>query len=216
MYELLNDSNKNQKIITLSPLVNLNFPINQYDYNKLPQINNINYIFPIYNTNYIPRINTDNTILYIGYFLNNYYDNDLKLFIEALPEYNFIFITSIGVNPFYNIPNVTVLHNCSTEQMFEYVKSCKFLLGRKIPFQSKKLFSSALSIAMSFKKPMINHQEYIYTYNLNCINFENNYCEVIYKIKNMSNDDYLSLLSKINESYNIINNHNKHKISLLI
>lgn len=63
---------------------------------------------------------------------------------------------------------------------------------------------------------MICHDDYIHTYNLNYINFKNNYSEVIDKIKNMSNDNYIILLKKINESYDLINNHNKHKISLLI
>ena len=154
--------------------------------------------------------------MFIGYFLNNIYDHDLHNFFYNLPDYDFIFFTSTGVNPFHGVPNVKVLHNCNTEEMFEYVKSCKFLLGRKIPNQNKKLFSGALSIAMSFKKPMICHDDYIHTYNLNCIKFKNNYSDVIDEIKNMSDDDYSLLLQKINESYDLINNHNKHKISLLI
>ena len=214
-YELINYKIKNQKIITLSPLVNKEFPIHPYDYTKFPVINDVNYIFPLYNTNFTPQFNPQNTIVFIGYFLNNIYDSDLHNFFINLPEYNFIFFTSTGANPF-NLPNVKVLYNCSTEEMFEYVKSCKFLLGRKIPNQSKYLFSGALSIAMSFKKPMICQEEYIHTYNLNYINFKDNYSEVIDKIKNITHEDYIILLKKINESYDLINDHNKHKISLLI
>jgi hypothetical protein len=219
LYDLLDDNNKCEKIITLSPLVNIEYPSNSYNYNVTPQISNINYIFPLYNTNYIPLNNLNNitnTIVYIGYFLKNYYDDDLKKFIQSLPEYKFIFITSTYNNLFYEFSNVEFINNCNIETMTECVKSCKFLIGRKIPYQQKKIFTGALSIAMSFKKPMICHTDYIEMYNLKYLNFKNNYSELIDKIKNMSNEEYNSLLLNISNDYNIINDHNKQKIRLLL
>jgi hypothetical protein len=205
--------------ITLSPLVNYEIA-DTFNYKtpfnyKITEKSKINYIFPLYNPVSVKEY--ENIITYIGYFDNSHYDNDLQNFINNSPNYHFYFLFNQNINPF-TMKNVTVIYNCKTNELVNIVKKSKFILIRKLPHQSKQLFSGALSIALSFKKPIIlqNYFAKIYGLDLMNIGFETYYSELIDLINNFPDTIYQKYLQKMEENYNIIIDYNKKKLASLV
>lgn len=202
------------KYITLSPLVNITEPINPYNYNiNLPK-SKFNYIFPLYFP--ITTRTYENIITYIGYFVNSHYDDDLKNFINNSPNYTFYFLNNQNINPFISHKNVFVINAIDSEGLATIVKKSKFILIRKLPHQSKELFTGGLSISLSFKKPIILQNYFIKIYNLPAIGFNDNYSELIDLINNFPDTIYQQYLNLIDNYTKIINEHNKKKIASLI
>jgi len=189
--------------ITLSPLVT-----------KESIKEKLNYIFPLYSPN--TTINYKNIITYIGYFDNSHYDDDLKEFIINSPNYHFNFIYNQLINPFKNHNNVSVYCGLNTKELIEKTKESKFILIRKLPHQSKELFTGSLGIAISLKKPIILQKYFSEIYDLNAITFEKNYCEIVSLINNFPDSIYQKLLIEQNIIFNKINNYNKLKIKNLL
>jgi len=150
---------------------------------------NIKYIFPIYRG--LKNKQHNNIILFIGWFLNHYLDQDTKDFMKALPEYTFYFFGGDPVNDFNSIPNArSIPRRINTYELVNYIKNSKFILTRKEPFQLTDRYSGAIGHAVSHCKPMIVQKYTSDSFNLPGVVFEKNYCEVIDKIKNMTNEDY--------------------------
>ncbi len=212
--DLLDLKSKN---FSLTPLINEQNDERKCNYNDRNLKNKINYIFPYYNGEETAiNFNTNNTIVYVGYFEREYYDDDLKNFINKLPQYNFIFIYSNNNNPFIGLKNVTRINSCSTANLINYVKNSKFMLMRKLPYQGKGLFSGALSIAVSMKKPIILQKFFADIYDLPAITFENNYCETIDYLSNITEERYNKCINELKNKIDIINDYNKEIISKLI
>jgi hypothetical protein len=207
--------------ITLSPLVNykiedtFSYKIEDTFNYKIVVNYKINYIFPLYNP--VTTKEYENIITYIGYFDHSHYDTDLQNFINSSPNYHFYFLFNQNINPF-SMKNVTVIYSCKTNELVNIVKKSKFILIRKLPHQSKQLFSGALSIALSFKKPIIlqNYFAKIYGLDLMNIGFETYYSELIDLINNFPDTIYQKYLQKMEENYNTIIDYNKKKFTNLI
>jgi len=139
-----------------------------------------------------------NTIVYIGAFADSYLDDDLINFIKecAKINYNFIFCvngTNIFVNTalFKQFNNVTVKCNISTPELINLVKTSKYILCRKYPHQSRKVFSGCITIGLSHDIPFIMQQEISELYGkLPCLSFNKNYSEIIDTLKIQTEKEY--------------------------
>jgi len=146
-----------------------------------------------------------NTIIYIGAFADNYLDDDLVNFIKECSKinYNFIFCvngTNIFVNTalFEQFDNVTVKCKISTPELIKLAAECKFLLCRKYPYQSRKVYSGAISIGLSHNIPFIMQQEISELYgNIPCMAFKTNYSELLDKLAGYTDIEYDSLKNEV-------------------
>jgi pyruvyltransferase len=154
-------------------------------------IKNAEIILPIYNCDIEEK--RKNLIVYIG---SVKYDNDLIDFIEKCTNYDFMIFTNN--NSFKkNIKNLKIMENIGATDMFNYIKYAKFLLCRNYPHQ-KNTFSGAISIALSFRIPMIFHKKYKEIYDdFPGISFDVKYLEIINKINNIDDITYRSYINEI-------------------
>ena len=159
---------------------------------------NIKYIFPIYRG--LKNKEHKNIITYIGWFLPNYLDEDTKKLINALPEYTFNFFGGHHQPEFNNMKNVNcTARRINTHELVESIKESKFILIRKEPFQLNDRYSGALGHAVSHCKPMIIQKYSSDSYGLPGIVFEKEYCEVIDKIKNITDEEYETHIKELEE-----------------
>ena len=195
---LMNINNNSNKFISLTPYINGE---------------NIFYMFPIFKPLNLYKSNS-NTVLFIGYYLNNNFDNDTISFIKNNSEYNFIFVLwgDSNYNNLTNIQNVTFMKNVNTLLLTEYIKQSKFIMSKK--YINYDRFSGQLGLAMSFEKPLIIDSKTASSYNLPGFIFNNDYTE-IGKINSISDEKYNDVINKIkifNENTIIDNKNNINKI----
>ena len=90
--------------------------------------------------------------------LESYVDNDLVSFIKEV-NYDFLFLVNPGddivVDKLSNIEKVSVKVGTEAGELVNLVRSSRYLLCRKFPYQKKDRFSGALSLGMSCGVPMI-------------------------------------------------------------
>jgi len=187
----------NERIISLIHLNNKQCK-SKYYISLTPVISgsNINTMFPIYTIhNVVPYYN--NSIVFVGYFIDNWVDDDFKKFIVS-SNYNFTFLIN-GDKDYPRLKvfkNTNIIINASAKQLSEYIIKSKFILSRKPPNVHHDRFSGAFSLAMSFKKPVIIDKQTYNIYNIPGIVFTNSYCEIIDKLQ-LTDKDYDSLLKEI-------------------
>jgi hypothetical protein len=139
----------------------------------------------------------NNSIVFVGYFIDNWVDDDFKKFIVS-SNYNFTFLIN-GDKDYPRLKvfkNTNIIINASAKQLSEYIIKSKFILSRKPPNVHHDRFSGAFSLAMSFKKPVIIDKQTYNIYNIPGIVFTNSYCEIIDKLQ-LTDKDYDSLLKEI-------------------
>uniref|UniRef100_A0A6C0DRE3 Glycosyl transferase family 1 domain-containing protein n=1 Tax=viral metagenome TaxID=1070528 RepID=A0A6C0DRE3_9ZZZZ len=204
-----------KKYITLSPLVTNQSVIPFSLENENAEItSDLNYIFPLY-AGLISRCNT-NTITYIGWFQEDYLDDDLKKFIlHSKYTFNFI-VNNYDMACCKDYSNVNIFLNTDTPKMIDIILNSKFILARKLKYSCTDRFSGALSLAISHKKPLIMNKYFSDIYDIPSIHFNEDYCEALDQITSMSDYDYNDLLNKIEIFYDKQNDYNKCKISNMI
>jgi len=159
--------------------------------------NNIFYFFPLYRG--IKNKTYNKTITYLGYSLPNYIDEDTINFIREFPDYKFNFFGGYDLPQIKVFSNVTIKGRVNTHEMVNIIKESKFILTRKEPFQLTDRYSGALGHAVSHCKPMIIQKYTSDSYGLPGIVFEKEYCEVIDKIKNITDEEYETHIKYLEE-----------------
>jgi hypothetical protein len=176
--------NRSDRYIALSPLVLTDGSTKQ-----------IVYIFPIYRG---IKCNIHRKIItYIGYFQPDYLDDDLRLMITSLPEYEFYFIShGVDQRVFDAHQNVRCFPECGATELVELVSISKYILHRHIRVSNFDRFSGALSIAVSHRKPLILSSYFAEVYGLPAITYDYMFCETVGKIREV---DYEAELGKLDE-----------------
>jgi len=146
-------------------------------------------------------------IAYIGMITEEVLDNDFSNFIYRLrDDYKFIFLIKhhkkeeiMKVRKKLGIyKNVIVYENMDTKEFVEELVKCSYVLIRKMPYQTKELFTGAIALALSHEVPMIIQKE-VNVYKIPTLEFKNNYSELIGLLKTTQTYDYLKLKKKIKD-----------------
>ena len=154
-------------------------------------------------------------IIWVGQMKEHWCDTDLINFIKGMPDCVFVFISYSGIFEAYH--KLSVFSNCvfkfdkDFQEIIDFVKEHKdnsLMMIRKFPYQYKDRYSGSYSLGLSLNIPFIIQKEIADDYNLNGIIFEKDYCEIVDKIKCMTNFDlqtHISKSYKIKEKYSNIN-----------
>jgi len=167
---------------------------------------NVKFIFPLYNG--LNQVSYNKVITYIGFFVNNYLDEDTRRFIVE-SGYTFYFVGGDSYTGLNSLPNVRVISKLSTPDLVELINSSMFVLLRKEPYQLTDRYSGAIGHAVSHKKPVIVQEYTANSYGLKGIVFKTNYCEVLETVKNTNKEGYDLLVKQADELYEKIQENNK-------
>lgn len=185
-----NDVNYSNSI-TLSPMLRNAGSKNNY-YNMIP----------VYNVlDYLPCKKNNNTIIYIGLIESHYFTKDLIKLIKMCPVYKFLIIgrrkrTNVVEHiKTLNLPNIEIKMNVPTEELDSYIKDSSFVMCRRYPFQCKR-FTGAISLALSYGRPLILQAKYSCAYKVPAISFDEQYGEIINEINTMTDEKYEDLVNK--------------------
>ena len=177
--------------------------------------NNLEYVYtlPIYKG---LKNNPTNTITYVGYFGNGYFDKDLINFVEK-SNYIFNFIIygyhKKDIKEMKKHNNINQINQgISTNELINIINTSKFLLCRRWPFQKDNIFSGMITLGLSHNVPLIL-QNKVNIANIPSISFNNGYSSVIDKVNNISNDDYSKLKKEMLEFCDITIEENKVKLN---
>ena len=207
-----------------------------------------NYVLPIYNKTTKITVDYEQTILAIvgldNYSLTNKHIQDLDLLLSTANSNDFtIYIFSRysvylkNINNKYN--NVKVFANITTIDMIHKLDECKFIIPLVKPgsWYYQDRLSGSIPLAINNNKPMLLPKKFnnIYEMNFN-ITYNHSLTEIIDKILNISNQEYLYLLAKLviwkrnksnsnnkiihrlvyNDNFDYMNNHNYEYIKGIV
>jgi len=175
---------------------------------------NLFYFFPLYRG--LKQRSYKNVITYLGYMENRYLDEDTKNFIRSNPEYIFNFFGMNYIHELQQFSNVRFGGRIDTFTMANVIKESKFILARKTPYQLTDRYSGSLGHAVSHGKPMIIQKYSADSYKLPGVVFENNYCEVIDKIKNMTDEEYEEQVKQVEQFSEMTFKANKETLQKLL
>ena len=169
--------------------------------------NNISYMLPVFNP-IDTRISYNKLITMVGYFLNSWVDEDLRYFIEnSKHNFNFIVWGDGNYDNLRKFSNVKLYHNISNEHLIELINDSSYILLRNTSYINYDRFTGMISLALSFKKPLIVDKRTKEAYNIPGIVYEKQYSELVDTLQNdMTISIYESLVNAIDEfNKNIIN-----------
>lgn len=163
------------------------------------------------------------TILYVGEFNCNQFDDDLINFVSK-SMYNFIFI--VRFNDYINVvekvkninlTNINILTSISTSDLLDYINAATFVLIRK-NIHMKFIMSGAINLSLSHNTPIIiqKNNNVIDNDNNNCLFFDVNYSELINKLNYLQYEDYKNLYDKMIETSDIVRMQNKLNINNIL
>ena len=177
---------------------------------------NISYMLPVYSPVCVHTC-YNKSIMYVGYFLNSWVDEDLEYFIEN-SHYNFNFVVwgDGNYNNLTRFSNVTLYNNVQYEHLSEIINNSSYILLRNASYINYDRFTGMISLALSFKKPMILDKRTKEAYNIPGIVYKKRYSELIDTL----NDEitpiiYEKLVDSIGELNKDIINKNKRIMSEL-
>lgn len=161
-----------EKYITISPFVKCD-------------LETCYYVLPVYNGITVASRDREPMILYVGHI--DRFDEDLRNFISRV-NYKVVFCSPAHHRPAdFNHPNMVFLGNVSTTQLIELISRCWFILGKNPRYCLMDRFNGAITLSLSYKKPMIVGRAIQEAYKMPGIVFEENYCETV---------DFLNSLTK--------------------
>jgi hypothetical protein len=172
--------------------------------------NNVSYMLPIYNP---INVHTcyNKSITFVGYFMNRWVDEDLQYFIEnSHHTFNFIVWGDGNYDNLTRFPNVVVYYNVQYDQLTEIINNSSYILLRNASYINYDRFTGMISLALSFKKPMIVDKITRDAYNIPGIVYERRFSEVIDTLNNdVSLIVYENLVDSISEFNKDVINKNK-------
>ena len=216
-----NIMNSFNNIIVLTPLNNL-------------KNNKIHYILPIHNfLNYKEndyKINKNNRIVITGRFKDNHRDvNDLKNFIEYNNNGDFEIIICSRLEKFvpnelYELSKINPLHlkifiGLNSTELEKIIISSKYIcpLVSSESWYFNDRFTGNIALSYNYNKPLIIQNKLRDIYDIkNCLSYENTLIELIDKITNISDSEYINIIKDLyTEKLEIINRNNKKLDSIL-
>ena len=163
---------------------------------------NISYMLPVY-TPINARRRYTKSITFVGYFLNMWVDEDLQYFIEnSNHTFNFVVWGDGNYDKLTRFSNVSVYCNTSTDHLNEIINNSSYILLRNSSYINYDRFTGMISLALSFKKPMIVDKKTKDAYKIPGIVYEKRYSELINVLNNeISSVVYEKLVDSI-EKFN--------------
>jgi len=145
---------------------------------------NITYMLPVYNPINVRRC-YNKTITFVGYFMNMWVDEDLQYFIEnSQHNFNFVVWGDGNYDNLTRFPNVVVYYNVNHEHLTEIINNSSYILLRNASYINYDRFTGMMSLALSFKKPLIVDKRTKEVYNIPGIVYEKRYSELIEALNN--------------------------------
>lgn len=174
---------------------------------------NVSYMLPVYNPIEV-RTCYNKSIMYVGYFLNGWVDEDLQYFIEnSHHNFNFVVWGDGNYNNLTRFANVRLYNNVQYEHLTEIINDSSYILLRNASYINYDRFTGMISLALSFKKPMIVDKRTKEAYNIPGIMYEKRYSELIDTLNDeMTPIIYEKLVDSIGELNKDIINKNKRII----
>ena len=171
---------------------------------------NVSYMLPIYNPINVRR-HYSKSITLVGYYLNHWVDEDLQYFIEnSHHTFNFVVWGDDNYDNLTRFSNVAVYYNASTDHLNEIINNTSYILLRNASYINYDRFTGMISLALSFKKPMIVDKKTKEAYNIPGIVYEKRYSELIDTLNNdISSIVYEKLVDSIGEFNKDVINKNK-------
>jgi hypothetical protein len=178
---------------------------------------NVSYMLPVYKPIYV-RTYYSKSITFVGFFSNTWMDEDLEYFIEnSQHTFNFV-VWGNDTNYDYltRFPNVVVYYNVQYGHLTEIINNSSYILLRNTSYMNYDRFTGMISLALSFKKPMIVDKRTKDAYNIPGIVYERRFSEVIDTLNNeISPIVYEKLVDSISEFNKDVINKNKETMSEL-
>ena len=171
---------------------------------------NVSYMIPVYNPHCLRKC-YNKSITFVGYFLNSWVDEDLQYFIEnSHHTFHFIVWGDGNYDKLTKYSNVNVYYNASSEHLNEIINNSSYILLRNASYINYDRFTGMISLALSFKKPMIVDKRTKEAYNIPGIVYEKRYSELIEALNNdISPIVYDKFVDSIGEFNKDIINKNK-------
>jgi hypothetical protein len=174
---------------------------------------NVSYMLPVYNPINVRR-HYSKSITLVGYYLNQWVDADLQYFIEnSHHTFNFVVWGDGNYDNLTRFSNVSLYYNASTDHLNEIINNTSYILLRNASYINYDRFTGMISLALSFKKPMIVDKKTKEAYNIPGIVYEKRYSELIDTLNNeISPVVYEKLVDSICEFNNDVIDKNKRII----
>ena len=201
-------------IISLLHVSNLKDNSNRYiSLSPFIEGDNVSYMLPIYNAINV-RTCYNKTITFVGYFMNRWVDEDLQYFIEnSQHTFNFVVWGDGNYDNLTRYTNVVVYYNVQYDHLTEIINNSSYILLRNASYINYDRFTGMISLALSFKKPMIVDKKTKEAYNIPGIVYEKRYSELIDTLNNeISPVVYEKLVDSICEFNNDVIDKNKRII----
>jgi len=178
--------------------------------------NNVSYMLPVYTPIDVRRRYTK-SITFVGYFLNMWVDEDLQYFIEnSNHTFNFVVWGDGNYDKLTRFSNVSIYCNTSTDHLNEIINNSSYILLRNASYINYDRFTGMISLALSFKKPMIVDKKTKDAYKIPGIVYEKRYSELINVLNNeISSVVYEKLVDSIEKFNKDVINKNKKMIQEL-
>jgi hypothetical protein len=199
------------KVISLLHLSTLRDNSNRYiSLTPFVEGDNVSYMLPVYNPINVRR-HYSKSITLVGYYLNQWVDADLQYFIEnSHHTFNFVVWGDGNYDNLTRFSNVSVYYNASTDHLNEIINNTSYILLRNASYINYDRFTGMISLALSFKKPMIVDKRTKEAYNIPGIVYEKRYSELIDTLNNeISPVVYEKLIDSIGEFNKDVINKNK-------
>jgi hypothetical protein len=150
---------------------------------------NVSYMLPVYNPINVRRCYTK-SITFVGYFMDRWVDG------------NYSNLT--------RFPNVAVYYNIQYDHLTEIINNSSYMLLRNASYINYDRFTGMISLALSFKKPMIVDKKTRDAYNIPGIVYEMRFSEIIDTLNNeVSSIVYEKIVDSISEFNKDVINKNK-------
>ena len=174
---------------------------------------NVSYMLPVYNPINV-RTCYNKSITFVGYFMNRWVDEDLQYFIEnSHHTFNFVVWGDENYDNLTRLPNVAVYYNVQYDHLTEMINNSSYILLRNASYINYDRFTGMISLALSFKKPMIFDKRTKEAYNIPGIVYEKRFSEVIDTLNTeISPIVYEKLVNSISEFNKDVINKNKRTI----
>jgi hypothetical protein len=187
--------NNSNRYISLSPFV---------------EGENVSYMLPVYNPINVKTC-YNKTITFVGYFMNRWVDEDLQYFIEnSQHTFNFVVWGDEKYDNLTRFPNVVVYYNLQYDHLTEIINNSSYILLRNASYINYDRFTGMITLALSFKKPLIVDKRTRDAYNIQGIVYEKRFSEIIDTLNNdVSPIVYEKLVDSIGKFNKDVINKNK-------
>ena len=199
------------RVISLLHVSNLKDSSNRYiSLTPFVEGENVSYMLPVYNPIETRRC-YNKSITFVGYFENRWVDEDLQYFIEnSQHTFNFVVWGDGNYDNLTRFPNVVVYYNVQYDHLTEIINNSSYMLLRNASYINYDRFTGMITLALSFKKPMIVDKRTRDAYNIPGIVYEKRFSEVIDTLNNeVSPIVYEKLVDSIGELNKDVINKNK-------